>query len=95
MRACSLKKQAAPSSAPTYSTTSAATNPSPRTISSTPRAKPCSACKPYTRQTDGVLRSLAGLKPQTLAVMHGSSYTGDCDRLLTDLAGVIKENFDQ
>jgi hypothetical protein len=50
---------------------------------------------PYTRQTEGVLRSLAGLKPETLAVMHGSSYIGQGDRLLTALAGVIKENFDE
>lgn len=50
---------------------------------------------PYTRQTEGVLHSLAKLEPETLAVMHGSSYFGRCDRLLTDLAGVIKENFDQ
>jgi flavorubredoxin len=48
---------------------------------------------PYTRQTEGVLRSLAELKPETLAVMHGSSYTGQGDRLLTDLAGVIRETF--
>ena len=50
---------------------------------------------PYTRQTEGVLRSLAALKPETLAVMHGSSYIGPGDRLLTDLAGVIRENFGQ
>jgi len=50
---------------------------------------------PYTRQSEGVLRSLADLKPETLAVMHGSSYIGQSDRLLTDLAGVIKENFAQ
>jgi flavorubredoxin len=56
---------------------------------------PLSGYMPYTRHTDGVLRSLADLKPQTLAVMHGSSYIGPCDQLLTDLAGVIKENFDQ
>ena len=49
---------------------------------------------PYTRQTEGVLRSLAALKPETLAVMHGSSYIGQGDRLLTDLAGVLKESFD-
>jgi len=49
---------------------------------------------PYTRQTEGVLNSLAELKPATLAVMHGSSYIGQCDRLLTGLAGVIKETFD-
>lgn len=55
---------------------------------------PLAGYMPYTRQTEGVLRRLAALKPQTLAVMHGSSYTGNCDRLLTDLAGVIRENFD-
>lgn len=49
---------------------------------------------PYTRQTEGVLRSLAELKPQTLAVMHGSSFTGAGDRLLTDLAGAIQEVFE-
>ena len=48
---------------------------------------------PYTRQTAGVLKSLADLKPETLAVMHGSSYIGKGDHLLTDLAGVIKESF--
>ena len=50
---------------------------------------------PYTRQTEGVLRSLAALQPESLAVMHGSSYFGQADRLLTDLARVLKENFDQ
>lgn len=50
---------------------------------------------PYTRQTEGVLRSLADLKPETLAVMHGSSYSGQSDRLLTDLAGVLKDEFDK
>jgi len=49
---------------------------------------------PYTRQTEGVLKSLADLKPETLALMHGSTYVGQCDRLLTGLASVIKENFD-
>jgi flavorubredoxin len=49
---------------------------------------------PYTRQTEGVLRGLADLKPETLAVMHGSSYIGQSDKLLTELAGVIKEQFD-
>ncbi len=48
---------------------------------------------PYTSQTEGVLRGLAALKPETLAVMHGSSYIGKSDKLLTDLAGVIKESF--
>lgn len=49
---------------------------------------------PYTRHTEGVLRSLAALKPETLATMHGSSYIGESDKLLNDLATVIKESFD-
>ena len=48
---------------------------------------------PYSSQTEGVLRGLASLEPDTLAVMHGSSYIGQSDKLLTDLAGVIKESF--
>ncbi len=58
------------------------------------RQGPLAQYMPYTRQTEGVLRSLADLKPETLAVMHGSSYRGQADQLLTDLAGVIKENFE-
>ncbi len=57
--------------------------------------EPLAGYIPYTRQAEGVLRALAGLKPETLAVRHGSSYTGQGDRLLTDLAGVIQETFDQ
>ena len=38
---------------------------------------------------------MADLKPETLAVMHGSSYTGQDDRLLAGPAGVIQENFDR
>jgi flavorubredoxin len=56
---------------------------------------PLSGYMPYTRQTETVLHSLADLKPQTLAIMHGSSFTGQADRLLRDLAGVIKETFDR
>ncbi len=56
---------------------------------------PLTGYMPYMRQTEGVLRSLAELKPETLAVMHGSSYVGQSGRLLADLAGVIKENFDR
>jgi hypothetical protein len=55
---------------------------------------PLAGYMPSTRQTEGVLRSLAELKPDTLAVMHGSSYIGEGDRLLTDLAGVIRESSD-
>jgi flavorubredoxin len=55
---------------------------------------PLAGYMPYTRQTEGVLGSLAELRPKILAVMHGSSYIGQSERLLTDLAGVIKETFD-
>lgn len=48
---------------------------------------------PYTRHTDPTLRRLAALKPKTLATMHGSTYTGDGERAMLDLAGVIREVF--
>ncbi|MFO1021538.1 MAG: MBL fold metallo-hydrolase [Planctomycetales bacterium] len=56
---------------------------------------PLAGYMPYTRQTEGVLRSLADLHPQTLAVMHGSSFSGRSDLMLTQLAGIIQENFDR
>lgn len=56
---------------------------------------PLSGYIPYTRQTESVLRSLAELKPATLAVMHGSSFAGPADRQLTGLAGAIREMFDR
>nr|WP_256199526.1 hypothetical protein [Verrucomicrobium spinosum] len=56
---------------------------------------PLAGYMPYTRKTEGVLRGLASLQPKTLAVMHGSSYRGDGGKLLTGLAGVIKEAFDR
>ena len=56
---------------------------------------PLAGYMPYTQATAGVLGSLAALQPKTLAVMHGSSYQGAADRQLTELAGVIRENFDR
>ena len=41
---------------------------------------------PVTTQTPAGLRRLAGLKPKTLAVMHGASFRGDCAGLLGRLA---------
>lgn len=38
-------------------------------------------------------RRLADLEPTTLAVMHGSSYNGDCATLLRDLADVYESRF--
>ncbi len=40
---------------------------------------------PYTPLTARNLKKLADLKPKTLAIMHGSSFTGDCARALEDL----------
>jgi flavorubredoxin len=45
----------------------------------------------YTPYTDETMKRLADLNPQTMAVMHGSSYRGDGRTALTELAGVIKE----
>ena len=56
---------------------------------------PLAGYMPYTCQTEGVLGSLADLQPETLAVMHGSSYRGQARQLLLDLAGTLKETFDQ
>jgi flavorubredoxin len=56
---------------------------------------PLAGYMPYTRATAGILSLLAALQPQTLAVMHGSSYRGQAATLLTDLAEALRENFDQ
>ncbi|MEW4453851.1 MBL fold metallo-hydrolase [Bremerella sp. JC817] len=58
------------------------------------RQGPLAGYMPYTSQTEGVLRKLADLKPETLAVMHGASFQGAGDQLLLDLAEVIRVNFD-
>ncbi len=46
---------------------------------------------PYTPLTGQNLKKLAELKPKTLAIMHGSSFTGDCARALDDLDVVLRE----
>jgi len=40
----------------------------------------------YTRLTQNTLQLLAGLKPKLLAVMHGSSFSGNGERALQDLS---------
>jgi hypothetical protein len=59
------------------------------------QAGPLADYMPYTLKTEGILRSLANHKAETLAVMHGSPYIGKSDKLLTDRAGVIKESFER
>ena len=46
---------------------------------------------PYTPYTDATLRRLAGLKPETLAAMHGSSFRGNGEKAVLELAVAIKE----
>jgi flavorubredoxin len=48
---------------------------------------------PYTPLTAQNLKKLADLKPKTLAIMHGSSFTGDCARALDDLDAALRELF--
>ena len=46
---------------------------------------------PYTRQTESNLQKLIELKPETIAVMHGSTYVGDGAQALRDLGTVMHE----
>jgi flavorubredoxin len=46
---------------------------------------------PYTPYTDSALQRLAALEPQTLALMHGSSFRGDGRAAIISLAEIIKE----
>jgi flavorubredoxin len=48
---------------------------------------------PYTHITAQNLKKLADLKPKTLAVMHGSSFTGNCASALNDLNVALRETF--
>lgn len=48
---------------------------------------------PYTPNTKRLLRELSDLKPETLAIMHGSSFRGNGERLLQELGPVFKEVF--
>ena len=48
---------------------------------------------PYSPLTARNLKKLAELKPKTLAIMHGSSFTGDCARELDDLNVAFREVF--
>jgi flavorubredoxin len=48
---------------------------------------------PYTPLTAKNLEKLAHLKPKTLAIMHGSSFAGDCARALVDLNVTLRDVF--
>lgn len=55
------------------------------------QASPLAEYMPYTPHTKRILDGLAALRPATLAAMHGSTYVGDGERALRDLAGVMRE----
>ncbi|HUI31378.1 MAG TPA: hypothetical protein VLX91_14300 [Candidatus Acidoferrales bacterium] len=46
---------------------------------------------PYTVNTERQLNSLADLEPATLAIMHGSSFAGNCEESLHQYSMTIKE----
>lgn len=46
---------------------------------------------PYTPMTDATIRRIAGLKPQVLATMHGSVYSGDGEKALLEYAEMLKD----
>lgn len=46
---------------------------------------------PYTTETKKILGRLADLKPKTIAPMHGSTYVGDGESAILDLARAMKD----
>jgi flavorubredoxin len=46
---------------------------------------------PYTPRTESQIRELAALKPRVCATMHGSTFVGEGDKALLDMAAVMKE----
>lgn len=54
-------------------------------------AGPLAKDMPFTPYTCATLERLADLKPTTLATMHGSSYRGDGESALRELAETVKE----
>ncbi len=55
------------------------------------QAGPLANYMPYTKNTDGILQSLAELKPRTIAPMHGSAYVGDGERAIREFAVMMQE----
>ena len=52
---------------------------------------PLDGYMPYTRNTDETIKKLAALKPQTIAVMHGSVFDGDGESVILDYAAMLGE----
>jgi flavorubredoxin len=54
------------------------------------QAGPLMEYLPYTPHTSRLLHELASLAPKTLAIMHGSSFTGDGGRMLRELDPIFQ-----
>jgi flavorubredoxin len=54
------------------------------------QAGPMANYMPYTPHTEAQLKELASLKPRACATMHGSTFLGDGERALLDMAVVMK-----
>ena len=52
---------------------------------------PFAQAYPYSAKTDEQLKRIAALEPQTIAVMHGSSFSGDGRQAINDLAEAMRE----
>jgi flavorubredoxin len=52
---------------------------------------PMSNYMPYTPHTEGQIRELASLQPRVCATMHGSTFVGNGEKALLDMAAVMKE----
>jgi flavorubredoxin len=50
---------------------------------------------PYTQNTGVILKGLASLAPGSLAVQHGTSFSGNCATALLELDSVMKEVLDR
>lgn len=59
------------------------------------QAGPLMDYMPYTPNTRPLLQKLADLSPKTLAIMHGSSYTGNCAASLLNLDTIMKQTLGQ
>jgi flavorubredoxin len=55
------------------------------------QASPMPQYMPWGTHTARLFDNLAALKPDTLAVMHGSSFQGNCERAIRDLQVVTRE----
>jgi hypothetical protein len=52
---------------------------------------PFAAYMPYTHNTPAILERLANLQPRTLAVMHGSAFSGDGARAIRDMGAALRD----